>query len=217
VPSWSDELSGEEPVPRFTADEQEHYCELKAQGLEKVLGKMHGLVGHAIIPFQVGGPVDMYRFPNAIDGTAFATMELIEPDGSGPQPSSIGTYELVAFTKCRIDDEANEIAFDKIELRLRHIFTEVARYSYETQLNPLDTLETSGWDDGPSCCVILDEYTKPDVDFVIGHCRHSLLLLIEVFHSEMEYAMQHGSQETLAELKRQGYYPYSDMDREPLF
>jgi hypothetical protein len=47
---------------------------------------MHGFVGHAIIPFQIGGAVDMYYFPNGIPGTGFATVELIEPDGSGPKP-----------------------------------------------------------------------------------------------------------------------------------
>jgi hypothetical protein len=65
---------------------------------------MYDLVGHAIIPFRVGGPVDIYRFPHAIDGTAFATMELIEADGTGPKPSRIGTYELIACTRHKIDD-----------------------------------------------------------------------------------------------------------------
>lgn len=46
-----------------------------------------------------GGAVDMFYFPNGIQGTGFATMELLEPDGSGPKPNRIGTYELVAFSK----------------------------------------------------------------------------------------------------------------------
>ena len=90
----------DKPTPReFTEQEHELDYEQKSKGLENVLGKMHDLVGHAIIPFAVGGAVDMYYFPNHIKGTGFATMELLEPDGTGPLPNRLGTYELVAFTK----------------------------------------------------------------------------------------------------------------------
>jgi hypothetical protein len=75
-------------------EQYQRQYELKRQGLERVLGKMHDLVGHAIIAFEVGGAVDMY-FPNAIDGTRLATMELIEPDGSGPKPSSMYHYRRI--------------------------------------------------------------------------------------------------------------------------
>ena len=83
----------------FTQEEYNIDYELKVQGLENVLGKMHNMVGHAIIPFGVGGSVDMYYFLNHIQGTSFATMELLDPEGNGPKPNRIGTYELVAFTK----------------------------------------------------------------------------------------------------------------------
>jgi len=44
---------------------------------------------------QLRGAVDMYYFPHAIDGTGLATMELIEPDGSGPKPSSMCQYRRI--------------------------------------------------------------------------------------------------------------------------
>ena len=75
-----------EDKPEFSDEEYECHCEAKKAALECILGPMHDLVAHAIIPFQVGGTVDMYYFPNGIPGTGFATMELIEPDGSGPKP-----------------------------------------------------------------------------------------------------------------------------------
>jgi len=68
---------------RFTDDKHDKFYELKLASMEKILGKSHELVRHAIIPFPFG-PVDMYYFPNALSGCAFATMELIKPDGSGP-------------------------------------------------------------------------------------------------------------------------------------
>jgi hypothetical protein len=41
-----------------------------------------------------------------------------------------------------------------------------------------------------------------------------LLLCIEVFRSEMEYAMKNGSEALFRLLKERGYYhPYSDLDR----
>jgi hypothetical protein len=207
---------GKNTKPQFTDKQYQRHDELKKQGLESVLGEMHNLVGHAIIPFQVGGAVDMYYFPNALDGTAFVTMELIEPDGSGPQPSKIGTYELVAFTKHRIGDEENKAAFEQIERRICGIFTVLGRYSYEVQLNPFDTVEVPVSKDEPNRCLILDEYRVPGLDFIIGDRRHSLLSVIEVFRSEMEYAMKHESQIVLSKLKEKGYYPYSDLDREPV-
>jgi len=177
---------------------------------------MHDLVGHAIIPFQVGGSVDMYYFPNALEGTGFVTMELIEPDGSGPRPSRIGTYELAAFTKHKIGDEDDKAALEQIERQLCGIFSILGRYSYEAQLNPLETIEVPVREGEPNRCVILDAYRKPGVDFVIGSHRHGLLLVIEVFRSEMAYAMKHGSQSLLNKLREKGYYPYSDLDREPV-
>lgn len=206
----------EPPPPVFTDEQYQRHDELKRQGLERVLGGMHDLVGHAIIPFQVGGAVDMYYFPSAAAGTGFATMELIAPDGSGPKPSRIGTYELVAFTKHRIGDEACKEAFERIERRMCGIFTIVGRYASEAKLNPRETIEVPVEDGEPNRCLILDEYGKPGVEFTVGDSRHGLLLLIEVFRSEMEHAMKNGSEAVLAMLRDKGHYPYSDLDRDPV-
>ena len=62
----------------------EEYDRAKQAALEGVLGKMHAYVGHAIIPYAIGGPVDMYYFPQSDGGTALATMELLGYDGSAP-------------------------------------------------------------------------------------------------------------------------------------
>jgi hypothetical protein len=166
--------------------------QLKKVALEKILGPMHKIVGHAIVAFAVGGSLDMYRFPNALDGTAFATMELIEPDGSGPIPSEIGTYELVAFTKYKIDVDLDD-SFNQAQLRIWSMMTSIARLSFNEILNPMDTCEVPGKKDEPFRCVVLDTWEKPGVDFQIGDQKHGLLLCMEIFRSEMEYAIQNGS------------------------
>ena len=146
----------------------------------------------------------------------YARVELIEPDGSGPQPSRIGTYELVAFTKHRIDDSDSKNRFGETELRIRSIFTSVARYSYHAVLNPLETCEVPVGEDEPSQCLVFDEWKKRGIDFRIGQKKHGLLLCIEVFRSEMEFAMRHGAKALLERLKEKEYYPYSDLERLPV-
>ncbi len=203
-----------------SAEAYERDYEAKKAALERILGPMHELVGHAIIPFQVGGAVDMYYFPNGIPGTGFATMELLEPDGSGPQPNRIGTYELVAFTKQKMPPSGNrseDHPFNKIERRICGIFTNTGFYSREAVLNPGETCEIPGEKGEPNKCLILDEYAPNGIQFEIAGRKHCLLLCMEVFRSEMTYAMENGSDLVLKRLKEAGYYPYSDLDRKPVY
>src|SRR5690349_23891432 len=116
----------EQQTVDFSQEQYDTDYELKQQGLQDILGPMYRMVGHAIIPFAVGGAVDMYYFPNHINGTGFATMELLDPDGNGPLPNRLGTYELVAFTKESLnenDDVPN--AFNTIERRICGTFTTI--------------------------------------------------------------------------------------------
>lgn len=205
------------PVPRteFTDEEYDALYELEIAGIEKVLGKRAELVGHAMIPFAIGGAVDMYYFPNGIEGTGFATLELINPDGYGPVESSIGTYELVAFTRLPYMENL-EGDFDKIERRMCKVFTALGFYSKEARLNPRETCEVPQKEGKPNICLIFDEYAPDGKQFKIGDRKHGLLLVIEVFPEEMRYAMRNGGQKLLDLLKAKGHYPYSDMNREPV-
>ena len=195
--------------------------EAKKLALETVLGPMHNVVGHAIFPFQIGGAVDLYYFPNGIPGTGFATMELIQPDGSGPKPNRTGTFELVAFSKLKIPgpetkrDEQHP--FTIVERRMCGALTAVGHYSFAAVLNAGETCEVPDGEGRPAKCLILEEFRQEGTAFTINGRKHSLLLCLEVFRSEMEYAMKHGSAAVLEKLKEKGYYPYSDLDRDPVF
>jgi len=204
------------PEQEFSQEQFVNDYQLKEQALQAVLGKMYGMVGHAIISFQVGGTVDMYYFPNHIPGTGFATMELLDPDGKGPKPNRIGTYELVAFTKLPYDTaEGRETPFDLIERRTCGTFTAIGNYSFDAVLNPNDTCEIPR-DDEENRCIIFDNYEPSTVDFNIGDRKHHLLLCLEIFRSEMEFARQNGGSNLIALLKQNGFYPYSDLDRTPV-
>jgi hypothetical protein len=195
----------------FSSEVYNAHYDSKRQGLERVLGPMHDTVDHAIVPFAVGGPLDIYYFPSALPGTVFATMELIEPDGSGPKPSSIGTYELVAATRLPLAFDST--AFSAIEHHLCSAMTAVARYSYEAVLNPGDTCEVPGQEGEPNRSLVFDEYGHGAVPFDIGAKRHGLLLCIEIFADELELARTRGSGTLLDYLRQAGHYPYSDLDR----
>jgi Suppressor of fused protein (SUFU) len=208
----------EEPISgqEFTQEQYDKDYEEKEKGLETVLGKMNGIVGHAIIPFEVGGAVDMYYFQNHIQGTGFATMELLDPNGNGPKPNRIGTYELVAFTSETYNEsEETPTPFNLIERRVYGIFTTIGNYSFQAVLNPNETCEvpTNGEDNR---CLVFDNYRPGSKEFKIGDRKHHLLLCLEIFRSEMEFARKNGSEELLDKLKAVGHYPYSDLDREPV-
>lgn len=206
----------EVPAREFTDEEFERDYKLKEQGLENVLGAMHGIVGHAIIPFSIGGAVDMYYFTNGVKGIGFATMELLDPDGNGPKPNRIGTYELVAFTKLGYNDnEENPTEFNTIERRFCGIFTTIGNYSSQAVLNPFETIEVPNGTNENNC-LILDNYAPEGKEFAIGDRKHHLLLCLEVFRSEMEFARKNGSGKLIELLKEKGFYPYSDLDRNPV-
>ncbi|MBR6639173.1 MAG: suppressor of fused domain protein [Muribaculaceae bacterium] len=203
------------PRTEFSDSEYETHSQLKLDGIEKVLGKSHDFVGHAIIPFNVGGAVDMYYFPNGIKGTGFATLELINPDGVGPIKNSIGTYELVAFTRNPISSEKDSDFF-KIERRMCGIFTSLGFYTKTARIEPRETCEVPQNEGEPNICLIFDEYAPNGTHFTIGDKKHGLLLVIEIFPEEMCYAMNNGGQKLLNLLKEKGHYPYSDMNRKPV-
>lgn len=194
----------------FTEEEFISNYNLKSEAIEKVLGKMENMIGHAIIPFEVGGAVDMYYFSEHIEGTGFATMELLDPNGKGPKPNVIGTYELVAFTKEKYTNiEGSGTTFNTIERHICSLFTTIGNYASQAVLNPKETCEVPTNGD-ENACLIFDAYKG----FVVDNRIHHLLLCMEIFRSEMDFARANGTDKLIELLKNAGHYPYSDLNRE---
>ncbi len=207
----------EKAAQEFTDEESNLDYELKAKGLEVMLGPIADIVGHAIIPFAIGGAVDMYYFPNHIKGTGFATMELLDPAGKGPLPNRFGTYELVSFTNKGYEiNEDPQTPFNLIERKICGIHTSIGFYSSQAVLNPNETCEIPGDDGEENTCIIFDLYEPDGKQFKIGEKKHHLLLCIQIFRSEMEFSRANGSNELFKKLKDAGHYPYSDLDRQPV-
>lgn len=198
--------------PKWTAEALDQFYFDKANAMEKSLGEQTTLVGHTIIPFAAGGAVDVYYYHYAGGGTVLATQELINPTGPSPIPNALGIYELVAVTKHAYTIETNQGPFSKIERRFCETFTTIGNYAFEAKVEPGDTSELP-MAEAPDRYFIFDAFLNTQADFIVQGQPYGLLLVIEVHKKEMMYAQEHGSKEVLALLKKQGYYPFSDLDR----
>jgi hypothetical protein len=193
------------------------WYERKSALMEVSLGEAHDVVMHAIIPYAVGGALDLYYYPKGLPGTAIATKELSENLDAGPSNDVFDRYELVMFTKHKLDLDAatdETTAFGRQHSRISSILNPIARYSEQVRLNPLETCEFPT--DTPrvgGACLVFDAFAHHS-DEMVG--SFGLLAVIEVFRSEMDYARRRTSAELLRQLKAKGCYPYSDLDREPV-
>lgn len=185
----------------------------KTAMMETLLGEEHNIVMHAMIPYSIGGNLDLYYYPNGISGCAIATKELCETHNSGSSNDVFRNYEIVMFTRhhLSVDDATNEnTPFGRAHLNIDAILNHVAPYSALATLNPFQTCEFP--DDMEMVggkCLIFDAYKFDDKMADFG-----LLLVIEVFRQEMDFARKHGGRQLLSRLKDAGFYPYSDLDRE---
>lgn len=189
----------------------------KSKLMEQMLGKEHGMVMHAIIPYGVGGALDLYYFPNGVPGVGIATKELTELPGEGSSNDVYRCYELVMFTRHSLDlDAARDTStpFGQAHSVINAVLNQIAPYSAQATLNPNETCEFPA--DTPTVggrCLIFDGYASCSDD---EPAEFGLLALIEVFRSELTYARENGVAMLLKRLKAKGHYPYSDLNREPV-
>jgi hypothetical protein len=201
------------------ADEKagQRWYDRKSALMEEMLGKEHDMVMHAIIPYALGGGLDLYYYPNGIAGTAIATKELSELPGERPSNRVFRCYELVMFTRHPLDLDAAKdetTPFGRAHATINAILNLIAPYSAQATLNPNETCEFPA--DMPRVggrCLIFDGYPSYSED---EPAEFGLLAVIEVFRSEMEYARKNGGAKLLKRLKEKGHYPYSDLDRKPV-
>ncbi|MES2467507.1 MAG: hypothetical protein V4675_09420 [Verrucomicrobiota bacterium] len=206
-----------QPAEDPTAELAEAWNDQKSKLMEAALGPEHNMVMHAMIPFAVGGFLDLYYYPHGLPGTAVATKELSELPGQGSSNEAFSSYELAMFTRHTLNlDEARDesTAFGQAHATINRVLNHMARYSVSATLNrnetcafPVEMKHVGGK------CLIFDAYGIPDD----GKLRtFGILAVIEVHPSEMDFARAGGGSELIARLKNAGHYPYSDLDREPV-
>jgi hypothetical protein len=186
----------------------QQWYDRKSALMEEMFGKEHDIVMHAIIPYAIGGGLDLYYYPNGIPGTAVATKELSELPGEGSSNDVYQCYELVMFTKHPLDLDAamaEETAFGRAHAVINAVLNRIAPYSAQATLNPNETCEFPA--ETPLVggrCLIFDGYPSYPED---EPTDFGLLAVIEVFRSEMEYARKNGGTMLLKRLKEKGHYP----------
>lgn len=194
----------------------QQWYERKSALMEASLGEEHKWVSHALIPYYLGGGLDLYYYPNGLPGTAIATKELSEFFNKGSTNDTYRSYELVMFTRHRLDLDTKDknTEFGRAHANISAILNLIARYSVEATLNPGDTCEfPTDMECVGGKCLIFDGYACHSDDLAKNF---GLLVIIEIFHSEMEYACRHGGARLIKRLKNKGYYPYSDLERDPV-
>ncbi|MEX2170210.1 MAG: suppressor of fused domain protein [Pirellulales bacterium] len=194
----------------------QEWFDRKTAMMEERLGKEHDTVMHAIIPYAIGGGLDLYYFPNGIPGTAVATKELCEIPGEGSTNSVFELYELVMFTKrpLSLDDSDDESTpFGWAHSNISAILECIAPYSAQATLNPNETCEfPKDMERVGGKCLIFDAYRHTSDETA----EFGLLAIIEIFRSEMDFARENGGAKLIQKLKKAGHYPYSDLDRKPV-
>ena len=121
------------------------------------------------------------------------------------------------LTKHRLDlDGAKDekTAFGRANLNINAILNSIAPHCATTSLNPDETCELpADMEHVGGKCLIFDGYARLSDDVAVDF---GLLAIIEIFRSEMEYALNRGGVELIKRLKAKGHYPYSDLDRKPV-
>jgi hypothetical protein len=205
------------PAEDATAQLAEAWLDEKSKLMEAVLGREYDMVMHAMIPYAVGGALDLYYYPHAIPGTAIATKELSQLPGQGSANRVFSCYELAMFTRHAVNlDEAKDPAtpFGRAHSNIKRILNHIARYSAAVTLNPNETCEfPADMEHVGGKCLIFDAYGPPNSQPARGF---GILAIIEIHRSEMDFARSAGGAELIQRLKAAGHYPYSDLDRDPV-
>lgn len=203
-----DNNDGPDPA-EVAADEA--FDNAKQAALERVLGPMDDMVLHAIIPFFMGGGLDLYTFSKCIPGAVFATQELITRDKKNrTKKGKAGHFELVAClpptSKGQQDEEGVSL--------INSILNPVAMYASMAAISPGETAEIPGEDDESTQPLLFDSFNPNGVPFEFNNEQFSLLLCMPITQAELAFARREGSAPLLARLRAAGAYPYADIKRQ---
>lgn len=205
------------PSEDATAKLAEAWHDQKSKLMEAVLGREHDMVMHAIIPYAIGGGLDLYYYPHSIPGAAIATKELSELPNQGSSNRIFSCYELAMFTRHALNlDHAMDgsTPFGRAHSNINRILNCIGGYSASATLNPNETCEfPAEMDHVGGKCLIFDAYGSAGSKRTRGF---GVLAVIEIHRSEMDFARSAGGAELIERLKAAGHYPYSDLDRDPV-
>ena len=198
----------------------------KQTQFQSVLGEPLPNMIAALIGWDLGGPVDLWIYPNFNSGTIFTTMQLAVPGNNSQLRNQLGMYELAAATRHQPDshtegeppqDTSTQSPYANMMLEIRRLLTMGARYSQSCAFEPFDHAEVEPENIGePNTCIIFDSLIGPDNGLKLLGEPYGVLLIVKVHKVELEYAQANGGPALIDKLKSAGAYPFSDLDRNPV-
>lgn len=195
---------------------EQQWLSTKTQKMEELLGKEHEYITAALIPFEIGGTLDLHYYPHDIEGTGIATQELTFACKKSPTNDWFRKFELVMFTRETLElahVEHDETPFGKVHSHYRSILNPLARHALQSKLNPYEIVQLpEGIAGRKKTYLICVPYKFSEH----GIADFGLLAIMEIFYSEMEYAKRRGGESLIRLLEERAYYPYADMDRHPV-
>jgi len=182
--------------PQHAADDDdwEEVWNARTTALEKVFGSGHDNVYHAPHAFSLGGNADVIAFEHAMDGVVYVTADL-----TGKPDASYADYELMICHRARDDWGPNVIG-------------RLAEYTQEAYIDAGESMD-------------IDQATPPESQikaflfdtygtFTLFGNDNQLRLCIGITKPELQYKLKHGADKLLELLKRDGVYPFTDLDRD---
>ena len=174
-------------------DDWEEVWDARAEALATVLGSGHDEVYHAPHPFSLGGQADVMAFTHHLNGVVYVTAEL-----TGKPDACYADYELMVCH--RTPQEWG-----------RDVISRLAPYTQEAYIGAGESMD-------------IDEATPPEsqikaflfdtyATFTLFGYPNELRLCIGITKAELQFKMQHGGDKLLERLKRDGVYPFTDLER----
>ena len=169
----------------------------RLQGLESLYGPSADTVGHAFMPFELGGTADVVYF-NYGEGRLAVTAELT--GSTGQQPSTLGHYELAIAHR------------DPDEQWGPGLISQLARYTHEAVLEPKQTMDIGPATPPDSTIdgLLFDDFGS----FILNGQQCGVLLCIGITKQEKQLCLDGHTERVLNSLRTQGIHPFTDLQRD---
>ncbi|MCZ2721955.1 hypothetical protein O1D97_09905 [Marinomonas sp. 15G1-11] len=208
----TDEYSKAELTKDNTFDEneiEENWSKEKDTILEDMLGKPHSISYFSLIPYEIGGNLNLFYYPDSPFGTAIVTKQLSQVTKPCVSNNEYKSFELAMYTN--LDPEA-VIAMEQQEVvNIANTLNKIAQYSSHTQIDSGAIIEfpAEEADQEGEYFIVLAMTGGADNKF-------GIMSPIQIFPVEMDYAQEFGISELITKLNDANHYPYSDMSRDPV-
>ncbi|MBQ9875059.1 MAG: suppressor of fused domain protein [Thermoguttaceae bacterium] len=160
----------------FTDEEWAIADARKDKILEKWFGPCAPICQHAVINYEMGGPLDAHFYPRSrYGGTLVVSKDLVDPKFSSPKNKTFNAFELAMATRRPLPpayfkngtdvEKESDPEFEKFVERAIAAMTTIGRYvQYQCPINRFETLEFPQDYDEPELagrCFVFDAVGTP--------------------------------------------------------